>query len=68
MRAGSGHEATDARQVAHVVRDLAGRDDAPLRLLLGTDAVTMSQQAAQELAANDDHWRQVTLSVSDSTR
>ncbi len=51
-----------------MVRDLAGRDDAPLRLLLGSDAVTMSQQAAQELAANDDHWRQVTLSVSDSTR
>ena len=29
VRAASGHEATNARRVAQVVRDLAGRDDAP---------------------------------------
>jgi len=47
-----------------VVRDLAGRDDAPARLLLGTDAVPLAQQAAQELAASDENWREVSLSVS----
>jgi NAD(P)-dependent dehydrogenase (short-subunit alcohol dehydrogenase family) len=67
VRAGSGHEATDSRHVAQVVRELAGRDDAPVRLLLGTDAVTMARQAAQELAARDEDWRQVSLSVSDGT-
>ena len=67
LRAGSGHEATDSRRVAQVVRDLAGRDDAPLRLLLGTDAVPMAQQAARELAASDEAWREVSLSVSDAT-
>ena len=67
VRAGSGHEATNPRRVAQVVRDLAGRDDAPLRLLLGTDAVPMAQQAAQELAASDEAWREVSLSVSDGT-
>jgi NAD(P)-dependent dehydrogenase (short-subunit alcohol dehydrogenase family) len=65
VRAGSGHEATDPRRVAQVVRDLAGRDDAPLRLLLGSDAVPMAQQAAQELAVSDEAWREVGLSVSD---
>ena len=65
VRAGSGHEANNARRVAHVVRDLAGRDDAPVRLLLGADAVPMAQQAAQELAANDEAWREVSLSVAD---
>jgi len=50
-----------------VVRDLAGRDDAPVRLLLGTDAVPLAQQAAQELAASDEAWREVSLSVSDET-
>ena len=65
VRAGSGHEATDSRRVAQVVRELAGRDDAPVRLLLGTDAVPMAQQAAQELAARDEAWREVSLSVSD---
>jgi hypothetical protein len=48
-----------------VVRDLAGRDDAPLRLLLGSDAVPMARRAAQELAASDEAWREVGLSVSD---
>jgi hypothetical protein len=65
VRAGSGHAATDPRRVAQVVRDLAGRDDAPLRLLLGRDAVPMARRAAQELAAGDEAWREVGLSVSD---
>ena len=67
VRAGSGNEANNARRVAQVVRDLAGRDDAPVRLLLGADAVPMAQQAAQELAASDEAWREVSLSVSDGT-
>jgi NAD(P)-dependent dehydrogenase (short-subunit alcohol dehydrogenase family) len=60
VRAGSGHEATDPRRVAQVVRDLARRDDALVRLLLGTDAVPMAQQAAQELGAGDEAWREVS--------
>jgi hypothetical protein len=67
VRAGSGHEANNACRVAQVVRDLAGRDDAPVRLLLGADAVPMAQQAAQELAASDEAWREVSLSVSYGT-
>ena len=67
VRAGSGHEATNPCRVAQVVRDLAGREDAPVRLLLGTDAVPMASQAAQELAASDAAWRDVSLSVSDGT-
>ena len=65
LRAFSGHEPGNTRRVAQVVRDLAGRDDAPVRLLLGTDAVPLAQQAAQELAASDEAWREVSLSVSD---
>jgi NAD(P)-dependent dehydrogenase (short-subunit alcohol dehydrogenase family) len=64
VRAGSGQEATDPLRVAEVVRDLAGRDDAPGRLLLGTDAVPMAAQAAQALATNDEAWRDLSLSVS----
>lgn len=67
LRAFSGHEPGNTRRVAQVVRDLAGRDDAPVRLLLGTDAVPLAQQAAQELAASDEAWREVSLSVSDET-
>lgn len=67
LRAFSGHEPRITRGVAEVVRDLADRDDAPVRLLLGTDAVPMAQQAANELAASDEAWREVSLSVSDQT-
>jgi NAD(P)-dependent dehydrogenase (short-subunit alcohol dehydrogenase family) len=67
VRAASGHEATNTRRVAQVVRDLAGRADAPTRILLGTDAVPLAQQAARELAASDEAWREVSLSVSDRT-
>jgi NAD(P)-dependent dehydrogenase (short-subunit alcohol dehydrogenase family) len=65
VRGASGHEPTNPRSVAQVVRALAGRVDAPVRLLLGTDAVPMAQQTAQDLAANDEAWREVSLSVSD---
>jgi len=65
VRATSGHEATDPRRVAQLVRDLTGRADAPVRLLLGTDAVAMARQTAQELAASDEAWRDVSLSVRD---
>src|SRR3954447_25612364 len=68
LREFSGHEPGNTRRVARVVRDLAGRADAPVRLLLGTDAVPLAQQAAQELAAGDEAWREVSLSVSDGTR
>jgi NAD(P)-dependent dehydrogenase (short-subunit alcohol dehydrogenase family) len=67
VRAASGHEPTSPRRVAQVVRDLAGHDDAPVRLLLGADAVSMAQQTAQELAASDETWREVSLSVSNET-
>lgn len=65
VRGASGHEATDPRRVAELVRNLAASDDAPVRLLLGTDAVTMAQQEATALAASDEAWREVSLSVSE---
>jgi NAD(P)-dependent dehydrogenase (short-subunit alcohol dehydrogenase family) len=67
LRAFSGHEPGNTRRVAELLRDLAGRDDAPVRLLLGVDAVPLAQQAAQELAASDEAWREVSLSVAYGT-
>jgi len=65
VRGFSGHEPGNTRRVAQVVRDLVGREDAPLRLLLGSDALPLAQQAAQELAASDEAWREVSLSIAD---
>ncbi|MGW6745545.1 SDR family NAD(P)-dependent oxidoreductase [Streptomyces sp. NPDC055025] len=60
----TGVEAAEPAKVAQVVCDLAGREDAPLRLLLGGDAYRYAHQAAQVLAESDEKWRHVTDSVS----
>ncbi|MGW7043202.1 SDR family NAD(P)-dependent oxidoreductase [Streptomyces avermitilis] len=65
LTSSSGAEETDPAKVAGVVRDLAGRADAPVRLLLGAQAYELAQSAAHALAATDEDWRGVTESVSD---
>ncbi|MFF4756179.1 SDR family NAD(P)-dependent oxidoreductase [Streptomyces sp. NPDC002514] len=52
-------------QVAEAVVNLAGRADAPVRLLLGRDAVQYAGAAAQALAESDEKWRPVSESVWD---
>ncbi|MEU6427827.1 SDR family NAD(P)-dependent oxidoreductase [Microbispora sp. NPDC046973] len=64
VSAATGVKAAEPAKIARIVRDLAGRDDAPLRLLLGADAYGYAQQAAQVLAESDEKWRHVTDSVS----
>lgn len=59
----SGNEPIDVAKVAQVVADLAGRDDAPLRLLLGADAVQYASDAAKQLAESDAKWREVSESI-----
>jgi NAD(P)-dependent dehydrogenase (short-subunit alcohol dehydrogenase family) len=57
--------AADPARIAAIVVDLAGREDAPLRLLLGRDAMPYAQAAAQTLADTDSAWRTVSESASD---
>ena len=59
-----GGEASDPAKVARVIRDLAGRDDAPVRLLLGTDAIAYATAAGQALTESDQQWRAVSESVA----
>ncbi|MER5185632.1 hypothetical protein ABT009_46535 [Streptomyces sp. NPDC002896] len=59
-----GAEASDPAKVARVVRDLAGRDDTPVRILLGADAVQYARAAAQDLAESDEKWRRISESVT----
>ena len=64
IRSGSGQEPTEPHQVARIMRDLARRDDAPVRLLIGADAYQYCQEAATVLAESDEKWRGVTESAS----
>ncbi len=66
LRANAGTEETDPAKVGRVVCDLAGRSDAPLRLVLGAHAYALAQEAAEALATSDQQWRDLTESVSKS--
>jgi NAD(P)-dependent dehydrogenase (short-subunit alcohol dehydrogenase family) len=62
-RAAAGTEPIDPSKVADVVRDLAGRDDAPLRLVIGADAYALAAATAAAQTASDERWRAVSESV-----
>ncbi|WP_405539305.1 SDR family NAD(P)-dependent oxidoreductase [Streptomyces sp. NBC_00075] len=64
LRASSGLEESDPAKVAEVVRTLAGREDAPVRIVLGTDAYQYAQAGARSLAESDAKWRHVSESVA----
>ena len=53
----------DPAKVARVVLKVVAMDEPPLRLLLGSDAVTYAQQAGQSRAAADATWRALSLST-----
>lgn len=53
----------DPARIATIIAELAGRDDAPVRLLLGKDAVQYWDNAAVALAESDAKWREVSESA-----
>jgi NAD(P)-dependent dehydrogenase (short-subunit alcohol dehydrogenase family) len=53
----------DPARVAEILADLADRDDAPVRILLGKDAVRYGEAAATALAESDAKWRAVSESA-----
>jgi NAD(P)-dependent dehydrogenase (short-subunit alcohol dehydrogenase family) len=63
LRARSGDEPIDPAKVARVLLDLADRDDPPLHLPLGSDAVNYIARAMAATAAEDAKWADVGRSV-----
>lgn len=58
----------DPARVAEIIAELATRDDAPVRLLLGRDAVQYGEAAAAALAETDAKWRAVSESSWEEKR
>ncbi|WP_329524948.1 SDR family NAD(P)-dependent oxidoreductase [Streptomyces sp. NBC_01462] len=56
---------SDPVKVAQVIRDLAGREDAPVRIVLGAQAYEIAQAASRTITESDEKWREVSESVSD---
>ncbi|ARP82246.1 short-chain dehydrogenase/reductase [Bordetella genomosp. 8] len=59
----AGHEVGDPARIADLIVELSRRDDLPLRLLLGGDALYVSEQAETERASEMAAWRSTTLST-----
>jgi NAD(P)-dependent dehydrogenase (short-subunit alcohol dehydrogenase family) len=64
MHGGSGQgPAGDPAKVADVLLQVAAMDEPPLRLLLGSDAVTYAKAAAQARADADAAWRELSATT-----
>lgn len=64
LRGFTGKEPSDPHKIAGLILRLAGREDAPLRLLIGPDAVDYAGKAAEALAKADEKWLDVSLSTA----
>lgn len=64
LRGFTGKEPSDPRKIAALIVRLANREDAPLRLLLGPDAVEYAGKAADALAESDRKWRELSVSTA----
>jgi NAD(P)-dependent dehydrogenase (short-subunit alcohol dehydrogenase family) len=62
-RDADGKQPGDPAKAARVIFQLAALDDPPLRLLLGSDALDLSQQAERVRADETERWAQVSRSV-----
>ncbi|MCW2786692.1 MAG: short-chain alcohol dehydrogenase [Marmoricola sp.] len=64
IREANGAEPSDPDKVAQLLVDLSTKDEVPVRLLIGTDAVEYAANAAQVRAQSDEQWRGLSESVS----
>lgn len=58
-----GKELSDPAKIAALLVELSNRDDLPLRLLLGGDALYVCEQAEAEREQERREWRDTTLST-----
>src|SRR5262245_10987138 len=63
LRQGAAAAAGDPAKVAELVLQIAAMDNPPLRLLVGTDAVTYAAAAADARAAADATWRELSITT-----
>lgn len=64
LRRYHGQEPSTPAKVAALILSLPGRDDAPLRLLVGPDAVDYAGRAAAALTESDERWLHLSLSTA----
>jgi hypothetical protein len=63
LRQGAVAAAGDPEKVAELVLQIVAMNNRPLRLLVGSDAVTYAAAAADARAAADATWRELSIST-----
>ncbi|MET7277337.1 oxidoreductase [Kribbella sp. NPDC005582] len=58
-----GKQAGDPAKAAQAILQVVAADNPPIRLLLGTDALTRAKQGAEERAAETDAWAHLSTST-----
>lgn len=58
-----GRQPSLPEKVADIILEVEGREDAPVRLLVGADAVEHARAAAKALADSDEKWEAVSRSA-----
>lgn len=59
----SGHQLGNPEKAAQVILDIAGAPDAPVHLLLGSDAVRLVREKMALMGAEIDAWEKVSVST-----
>ena len=59
----AGSEPGDPARIAQAVLHVASLEKPPLRLLMGTDAVYLVGAAVADRAAEDDRWKELSMST-----
>ncbi|MEU5048014.1 oxidoreductase [Streptomyces griseorubiginosus] len=60
IREADGKQPGDPGRISRILLDVVEAEEPPLRLLLGKDAVSVAQDMADRLAAQDAQWRAVS--------
>ena len=63
LEAYGGHEISDPAKIAALIVQLSRREELPLRLLLGGDALHVCSLADAERTEEQERWRETTLST-----
>jgi len=65
IRKFAGQAPSSLEKIAGIVVKLSGMDDVPLRLMVGPDAVHFGSQAGETLKAEDEKWKELSLSAAE---
>ncbi|KUJ16065.1 3-oxoacyl-reductase [Mollisia scopiformis] len=65
LRKYAGQAPSSLQKIASVVVKLSGMEEVPLRLMVGSDAVHFGGQAGEALKAEDEKWKDLSLSVAE---